>query len=160
MSAKRISILIFLLILAQNALCFSETLRYHTVVLDGSNKILPWYSPASKAYDRYLYQLWQWLPTVPNYNGLPMYYLSCGFKPGNPITVDTWENDWGERVPNFVEFARLYYAYSGDTRPLTIAKGLVDYALAHVDDSRRTIAGHTFHTVLLMRVPLPLMATT
>ena len=131
MNSKKIFILILWLVLAWSTNCFAEVLRYHTLVLDGQNKILPWYSPNANAYDRYLYQLWQWLPTVPNYNGLPMYYLSCGFKPGSPITPDTWENDWGERVPNFVEFARLYYAYSGNTGPLAIAKGMVDYALAH-----------------------------
>jgi hypothetical protein len=55
-----------------------------------------------------------------------MYYLYCGFKPGDPITPDTWENDWGERLPNWVEFGRLFYAYSGDMGPLNIAKNLVD----------------------------------
>ena len=130
MNFKRIFILILWLALVRSNVCFAQVLGYHTLVLDSQNKILPWYSPNANAYDRYLYQLWQWLPGVPNYNGQPMYYLSCGFRPGTPITPDTWENDWGERVPNFVEFARLYYAYSGNTGPLTIAKGMVDYALA------------------------------
>ena len=131
MNFKRVFILLFFLLTLLPKMGFSATLGTHTVILDSQNKILPWYSPNANAYDRYLYQLWQWLPAVPNYHGLPMYYLSCGFNPGNPITPNTWENDWGERVPNFVEFARLYYAYSGDTGPLTIAKGMVDYALAH-----------------------------
>ena len=47
------------------------------------------------------------------------------------ILPNTWENDWGERLPNWVEFGRLYYAYSGDMGPLNIAKGLVDYSLDH-----------------------------
>jgi hypothetical protein len=108
-------------------------LRYHKLVVDGQNKILPWYTPSANAYDHFLDQLWTWLPTVPNgpASSLPMYYLYCGFKPGTPLTPDTWENDWGERVPNFVEFGRLYYAYTGDMGPLNIAKGLIDYALAH-----------------------------
>jgi hypothetical protein len=131
MNLKRIFILIFCLVLVQNTLSFSEVLRYHTVVLDGQNKILPWYTPNANAYDRYLYQLWQWLPTAPNYAGLPMYYLSCGFEPGNPIGPNNWENDWGERLPNWVEFGRLYYAYAGDMGPLNIAKKLVDYSLDH-----------------------------
>lgn len=111
----------------------AATLRYHTLVLDGQNKILPWYAPASNAYDNYLDKLWTWLPTVPNgpSSSLPMYYLYCGFRPGSPITPDNWENDWGERIPNFVEFGRLYYAYSGDMGPLNISKNLADYALAH-----------------------------
>jgi len=111
----------------------AETLRYHELVVDSEDKILPWDKPVENAYDHFLDQLWTWLPTVPNGPGssLPMYYLYCGFYPGTPITPDTWENDWGERVPNFVEFGRLYYAYSGDMGPLNIAKGLIDYALDH-----------------------------
>ena len=34
-----------------------ETLRYHTLVVDAEDKILPWYTPAEKAYDHYLDQL-------------------------------------------------------------------------------------------------------
>jgi hypothetical protein len=111
----------------------AETLRYHTVVLDSQNKLLPWYTPTENAYDHYLHQLWTWLPTVPNgpSSSLPMYYLYCGFRPGNPITPDNYENDWGERIPVFVEFGRLYYAYTGNMGPLNIAKNLADYALAH-----------------------------
>lgn len=111
----------------------AETLRHHTLTLDSQNKILPWYTPIENAYDNYLNQLWTWLPTVPNgpSSSLPMYYLYCGFKPGAPIIPDTQENDWGERIPNFVEFGRLYYAYTGNMAPLNIAKNLADYALAH-----------------------------
>ena len=111
----------------------AETLRYHTLMLDSQNKILPWYTPTENAYDHYLHQLWTWLPTVPNgpSSSLPMYYLYCGFQPGNPITPDNWENDWGERIPVFVDFGRLYYAYTGNMGPLDIAKNLADYALAH-----------------------------
>jgi hypothetical protein len=107
------------------------TLRYHTEVVDGGNKLLPWYSPNANAWDRYLYQLWQWLPQAPTYAGQPMYYLSCGFNPGTPITYNEWENDWGEKVPNLFEFARLWYAYNGDTAPITIVKGMLDYTLTH-----------------------------
>ena len=133
MNLKMIFILICYLVMIQTPICLSATLRYHTVVLDNQNNILPWYSPTNKAYDQYLKQLWNWIRTVPNgpSSSLPMYYLYDGFYPGNPITPDTWENDWGERLPNWVEFGRLYYAYSGDIGPLNIAKGLVDYSLSH-----------------------------
>jgi hypothetical protein len=132
-NSKRLFILVFLLTLIQNAICLSEVLRYHTVVLDDQNKILPWYSPGANAYDQYLEQLWEYIPTVPNgpSSSLPMYYLYCGFKPGNPISPDNWENDWGERLPNWVEFGRLFYAYTGDESPLNIAKNFVDYSLDH-----------------------------
>ena len=117
----------------QSAIQTTDVLRYHTVIVDETYQILPWYTPIGNAYDNYLDQLWTWLPTVPNgpSSSLPMYYLYCGFRPGNPITPDSWENDWGERIPNFVEFGRLYYAYTGNMAPLNIAKNLVDYALLH-----------------------------
>ncbi|PPK76119.1 hypothetical protein B0F87_104211 [Methylobacter tundripaludum] len=120
-------------IAAQSAVQTTDVLRYHTVIVDGNNEILPWYTPIENAYDHYLDQLWTWLSTVPNgpSSSLPMYYLYCGFQPGNPITPDSYENDWGERIPNFVEFGRLYYAYTGNMAPLNIAKNLADYALAH-----------------------------
>ena len=40
-------------------------------------------------------------------------------------------NDVGEKIPNWFESARLYYAYTGDASVMPIATGLVDYALAH-----------------------------
>ena len=77
----RLTFLALSLVILQNAICFSEVLRYHTVVLDEQNKILPWYTPAANAYDQYLDQLWKYIPTVPNgpSSSLPMYYLYCGF---------------------------------------------------------------------------------
>jgi hypothetical protein len=40
-------------------------------------------------------------------------------------------NDIGERIPNWFESARLYYAYSGDTTVMTIVKKLIDYTIEH-----------------------------
>ena len=40
-------------------------------------------------------------------------------------------NDVGEKIPNWVESARLYYAYTGDASVVDIVKKLVDYALDH-----------------------------
>ena len=40
-------------------------------------------------------------------------------------------NDVGEKIPNWFESARLYYAYTGDASVMQIATGLVDYGLAH-----------------------------
>ena len=66
MNSKRLFILTFLVALIQNTICHSEVLRYHTVVLDNQNRILPWYSPGANAYDQYLKQLWGYIPTVLN----------------------------------------------------------------------------------------------
>jgi hypothetical protein len=40
-------------------------------------------------------------------------------------------NDVGEKIPNWFESARLYYAYTGDTSVMTIVKDLLDYTIAH-----------------------------
>ena len=40
-------------------------------------------------------------------------------------------NDVGEKIPNWFESARLYYAYTGDREVMTIAKNLADYTLEH-----------------------------
>jgi hypothetical protein len=40
-------------------------------------------------------------------------------------------NDVGEKIPNWFESARLYYAYTGDASVMTIAKNLIDYSMDH-----------------------------
>jgi len=52
--------------------------------------------------------------------------------PGNPPTASaSWENDVGEKIPNWVESARLYYQLHRDMAPLNYVKRLVDYSLDH-----------------------------
>ena len=36
--------------LAFYGVCSAETLRYHTLVVDGQNKIIPWFTPATNAF--------------------------------------------------------------------------------------------------------------
>ena len=113
--------------------CSAETLRYHTLVVDAQNKIIPWFTPATNAFDNYLDKCWAWAVAAPNdSHGLPISFLYCAWNPGNPPTADTsWENDVGEKIPNWVESARLYYQYCGDRAPLDYVKRLVDYSLEH-----------------------------
>jgi len=40
-------------------------------------------------------------------------------------------NDIGEKIPNWFESARLYYAYTGDSRVMTIIGKMMDYYLEH-----------------------------
>jgi len=47
------------------------------------------------------------------------------------LEPDTWMNDIGEKIPNWFESARLYYAYSGDASVMAIVKGLVDHTVEH-----------------------------
>ena len=133
MNFKRTLFLVLSLAVGGSANSSAEVLRYHTLVVDGQNRILPWDTPAANAFDNYLDKCWAWAVAAPNdTHGLPISFLYCAWRPGNPPTADTgWENDVGEKIPNWVESARLYYQYSGDRAPLDYVKRLVDYSLDH-----------------------------
>ena len=132
MNFKKVTIPVLLLVFAGYAVCSAAVLRYHPLVVDGQNWIIPWFTPTTNAFDNYLDQCWSWAVAVPNTNGLPISFLYCAWNPGNPPTPNTsLENDVGEKIPNWVESARLYYQYTGDPAPLDYVKQLVDYSLAH-----------------------------
>ena len=111
----------------------------HKVVLDNQNKIISWYTPREKAYDHFLHLRWDFIKNmVPNSpgpgprSGYPQYYFYCAFRVSNDsILPDTWMNDIGEKIPNWFENARLYYAYSGDSGVMKIIRDFVDYTLEH-----------------------------
>ncbi len=111
----------------------------HTVLLDSQQKIVPWYGPAATAYDHFLRARWDFIKTrVPMCPGpapassYPQYYFYCAFRDkGGVLEPDTWMNDVGEKIPNWFESARLYYAYTGDESVMTIARKLADYAIEH-----------------------------
>ncbi len=117
----------------------AETFCGHTVVLDHQHKIIPWSRPPEKAYDQFLRLRWEFIKTrVPNCPGppprstYPQYFFYCAYwdKDGR-LDPDTWMNDLGEKIPNWFESARLYYAYTGDAEVIGIVKRLMDYTLAH-----------------------------
>ena len=109
------------------------------VILDDQNKIIPWSAPPENAYDHFLRLRWNFIKTkVPNCLGppprssYPQYYFYCAFRNKNgTLEADTWMNDVGEKIPNWLESARLYYAYTGDASVMTIAKNLLDYTIDH-----------------------------
>jgi len=111
----------------------------HNVVLDEHNKIVPWYSPAENSYDHFLHLRWDYIKNrVPNSPGpdprsrYPQYYFYCAFRVRNDsILPDAWMNDIGEKIPNWFENARLYYAYTGDAGVMNIVRDFVDYTLEH-----------------------------
>ncbi|MDR0792933.1 MAG: hypothetical protein LBE82_06460 [Chitinophagaceae bacterium] len=116
-----------------------STLCGHTVVLDNSQKILPWKNKSENAYDHFLRLRWNFIktkvplspPPAPR-SSYPQYYFYCAFiDSANTLAPDRWMNDVGEKIPNWFESALSYYAYSGDIEPLTITKGMIDYSLQH-----------------------------
>lgn len=116
-----------------------DTFNKHAVVLDNQSKIISWITPQSKAYDQFLDQRWNFIKTMVPYSpgpaprsSYPQYYFYCGFRvKDGKLEPDTWMNDVAEKVPNWFESARLYYAYTGDTTVMTIAKDLIDYSIEH-----------------------------
>jgi hypothetical protein len=111
----------------------------HEVVLDEQGKILPWYMPQERAYDHFLHLRWDFVknkvPSAPGpvpRNRYPQYYFYCAFKPINGVLEpDSWMNDIGEKIPNWFESARLYYAYTGDSGVMELIRRFVDYTLDH-----------------------------
>jgi hypothetical protein len=114
----------------------------HKVVLDSQGKIIPWFVPAEDAYDHFLRLRWNFIktgvpkcPGPPPRSAYPQYYFYCAFmempsKKGL-LVPDPWMNDVAEKIPNWFESARLYYAYTGDASVMRIVKNLMDYDLAH-----------------------------
>ncbi|MEW5980252.1 MAG: hypothetical protein AB1898_31040 [Acidobacteriota bacterium] len=116
-----------------------DVFNSHKVVLDDEGKIIPWSVPVERAYDHFLRLRWDFIktkvpqaPGPPPRSSYPQYYFYCAFRDKNGVLEpDTWMNDVGEKIPNWFESARLYYAYTGDDTVMTIVKGLMDYALEH-----------------------------
>jgi hypothetical protein len=117
----------------------STSIAGHTVVLDDQQKLATWMTPAATAFDRFLDLRWSFVKTgVPMSPGpaprssYPLYYFFDGYgTTSQSIEPDWWMNDVGEKIPNWFENARLYYAYTGDASVMPIATGLLDYAIAH-----------------------------
>lgn len=111
----------------------------HQVVLDEHSKIIPWTTPQERAYDTFLRNRWNFIKNyVPASPGpaprslYPMYYFYCAYRTKDgQLVPDTWMNDVGEKIPNWFESARLYYAYTGDTTVMGIVRRMADYVLTH-----------------------------
>jgi hypothetical protein len=125
--------LALLIVLCSTSL-FSQKFNNHDVRLDDQGKILPWTS-----YDTFLHKRWNFIKyKVPNSPGpaprsdYPQYFFYCAYILRNgELEPDNWMNDIGEKIPNWFESARLYYAFTGDTSVMKIVKRLADYSLDH-----------------------------
>lgn len=123
----------------QSKVITNTTFSTHKVILDNLDKIIPWYTPQENAYDHFLHLRWDFIKTrIPNSPGpdprsrYPQYYFYCAFKDNNGVLEpDNWMNDIGEKIPNWFENARLYYAYTGDSSVMKLMKDFIDYTLEH-----------------------------
>ena len=134
------ALLIFILSNSSQAQSPADTIFCtHKLALDEQQKIIPWYTPRANAYDHFLRLRWDFIKNnVPNSPGplprslYPQYYFYCAFKENSGILEpDSWMNDIGEKIPNWFESARLYYAYSGDSSVMKIVQNFLDYTLDH-----------------------------
>jgi hypothetical protein len=134
-----VTVLICDTVIAQILIDSSRLFCGHEVMLDKNNKLLPRKVAAQNPYDHFLHLRWSFIKTsVPNSPGppprsnYPQYYFYCAYiDSAGTLLPDQWMNDVGEKVPMWLESARLYRDYSGDEEPLRLAKGLVDYSLGH-----------------------------
>ena len=110
----------------------ADELNGHRVELDGAGKIIPWVQPADRAYETVIQRAWKFLleDVRVEDNGLKSYLSYCCLNletmrgtgwPHNPACV----------YSGIAESAALWYAYSGDAKPVELAKSLLDYQLAH-----------------------------
>lgn len=116
-----------------------DTFCGHVVNLDNQRRLLPPTVHADNVYDYFLRLRWNFVlhhspmsPGPPPRSRYPQYYFYCAYvDQQGTLQPDLWMNDVGEKIPNWFESARLYYAYSGDIHPLSITKEMIDYALIH-----------------------------
>lgn len=146
MDSIKLTIVAFLLFISSLSVSLAvppsgnpDSICGHKVVLDNQSKILSWMTPQSNAYDQFLHLRWNFVKTrAANSPGplprslYPLYYFYCELiqKDGKIIASGPM-NDIGEKIPNWFENARLYYAYTGDTSVMNIIKKFVDYTIVH-----------------------------
>ncbi len=110
----------------------ADELNGHRVELDASGRIIPWVQPTDRAYEEVIRRAWKFLleDVKVEDNGLKSYYSYCclsletmrgGDWPHNPACVNS----------GLAESAVLWYAYSGDPKPVGLVKSLLDYQLIH-----------------------------
>jgi len=124
---------------AQIAVDTSRVFCGHEVQLDNERRLLPRKTGDQNPYDHFLRLRWNFVKTrVPGSPGpaprssFPQYFFYCAFiDSAGHLLPDPWMNDVGEKIPMWIESARLYRDYSGDDAPLRIAKNLADYSMEH-----------------------------
>ncbi|HUS26337.1 MAG TPA: LamG-like jellyroll fold domain-containing protein [Nevskiaceae bacterium] len=109
-----------------------DTLNTHAVMVDSSNKLVSWVPQQDQAYDQVIAKAWNYLlHNVPNAsNGKPAYYSYSYMNPNTQEPVG-WPHNPAGLYGMLIESALNYYAYSGNTEVLTLAKNLADHHLAN-----------------------------
>lgn len=112
-------------------LAFAATLNTHTVVLDGSGKIIPWTTNPGDGYDTAVNLSWNYLiNSVPrdNTNGQPG-YMSHSYMNPNTQELVGWPHNPAGLYSMLIESGYKYYAYSGNTAVMNIAQNVANRQL-------------------------------
>jgi hypothetical protein len=107
------------------------TLNGHDVLGDSStHKIISWLSPQDSAYDQAIDVAWDFLLNrVPNdVNGLKAYFTNSYLNSGT-LEPSGWMHNPAHLYASIIDSALAYYAYSGDSRVITLARSMADYHL-------------------------------
>jgi hypothetical protein len=111
----------------------AATLNGHTVLFDGSAKIIPWTGlpVPTDGFDRVMRDAWDYIlhdvPDDPS-TGEAAYFSQSYLDPDTQ-EVAGWPSNPAGMNAMFIESALAYYAYSGDDAVLTFARSLADHHL-------------------------------
>jgi chitodextrinase/regulation of enolase protein 1 (concanavalin A-like superfamily) len=109
------------------------TLNTHTVVLDGSGKIVPWTANPADGYDTVMNLAWNYfLHSVPTDSGTgkPGYFSTSYMDPDTQQLVG-WPHNPAGLYSMMTESALKYYEYSGNTAVVNKAVELANWHLDH-----------------------------
>lgn len=111
----------------------ATTINGHSVVLDGSGRIIPWTANPGDGYGTVIDSAWAYLLNrVPldSGNRKPAYYSQSYINPDTQL-VAGWPHNPAGLYSMLVESALKYYAYSGDMGPVTLARQVASWQLTN-----------------------------
>jgi hypothetical protein len=108
-------------------------LPWHTAVLDGDGRLLPWYRPgAGLGYDHVLRLGWRFVERrVPSDRNGTRVYLRYSVFDGRTLQGRYWQHDPAFLYASFVDSLVAWYAYSGDRRAVSAVRAMLEYQLHH-----------------------------
>jgi hypothetical protein len=114
-------------------------LNGHAVNGDASNKIVSWLGPDDRAYTTAMEIAWDFLLNrVPiESNGMKTLFTQSYLHSGS-LHPSGWENNPADKSAGIIESALGFYAYSGDSTVVTLARQVVDY---HLDNGMTAASG-------------------
>jgi hypothetical protein len=104
----------------------------HPVTLDGGGRLLSWVTPQDRAYDTVMALSWFRLANMPAdpANGLSVAYTHSEYDPDD-LSGSSWPNNAAGKHAMIADAACMYFAYTGDTTVIALARGLLDHQLRH-----------------------------